>query len=306
MARALGRYHLGMPFWGFQDWVGNFYRSRSKPRSFLSQYAEVFDTVEGNTTFYHLPSDNAVARWRDDTPESFRFCFKLPRRITHELSLVGAGAETAEFFRRMEPLGERLGLFMVQLPASFGPERLDDLDRFLGALPSWYRFGVELRHPHFWSDPGVSTDGVSAGHRGDKILRRHGAERILMDTRALRDGNPDHPDVAGALHKKPDLPVTPVALGGRPMLRWVGHPDPDVCRPWLERWADVVAGWLAEGREPYVMIHVPNNVHSPPLARTVHDLLRRRLATLGETEPGELPPFPADAEEPEPEQLSMF
>ena len=298
---AMGKtrnYRLGMPFWGFQDWVGNFYRRSSKPRSFLRQYSQVFGAVEGNTTFYHLPSEKSVARWRADTPASFRFCFKLPRRITHELSLVGVEAETHEFFRRLEPLGERLGLFMVQLPATFGPERLDDLNRFLGSLPSAHHFGVELRHASFWSDV--------SGPQADDLLRRYGAERILMDTRALREGDPDHPDVAGALHKKPDLAVVPVALGPHPMLRWVGHPDEVVDQPWLEHWADVAAGWIGEGREPYVMIHVPNNVHSPPLARTFHDLLRQRLAERGDAELGPLPPSPAEAEGPEPEQLSMF
>ncbi len=126
---AIQSYYLGCPMWGLKDWLGTLYRRRSQPRTFLEQYAGVFNTVEGNTTFYSLPSPESVERWRQATPEGFRFCFKFPRRITHEKGLRGAGPETAELLRRLEPLGERLGTFMLQLPPAFGPERTPLLER---------------------------------------------------------------------------------------------------------------------------------------------------------------------------------
>lgn len=143
-------YYLGCPMWGFQGWVGSRYRRGTRARDFLAEYAAVFNAVEGNTTFYSVPSPETMARWREATPASFRFCFKLPQTVTHRFGLVGAGEETAAFLRRMAPLGEGLGPFMIQLPPAFGPDRLAVLDRFLRSLPGDLIFAVELRHRSFY------------------------------------------------------------------------------------------------------------------------------------------------------------
>ena len=286
-------YHLGCPFWGFKDWVGRFYTRDAKPRDYLAQYASVFGTVEGNTTFYSLPSADAVARWRDSTPPDFRFSFKLPRRVTHELGLEHAGDATYEFLDRLAPLGERLGPFLLQLPPSFGPPRLGVLDAFLRSLPVGLDVAVELRHPAFYDPP-------SAMALADELLMACGAERAIMDTRGLRSGDGEHPDVLAARHKKPNLPVIPAALGRHPYVRFVGHPEPEVNEPFVRELAGAVASWIADGRDPYIMIHCPNNVHAPPLARRLHDLVSQLRDV------GELPVFPADRGEQRDGQLSMF
>lgn len=293
-------YYLGMPFWGFREWVGNFYRRGSRPASFLEQYASVFDTVEGNTTFYSLPSESTVATWYEAVPPRFRFCFKFPRFVTHEGRLDARSEPTRLFLDRMAPLGDRLGPFLAQLPPSFGPDRLGELDAFLARLPEQHHYAVELRHRAFYDDE-------SLGRRADEMLWARGCERCSMDTRPMRDGDLDHPDVVAARHKKPDLPVVPVALHAHPMIRMVGHPDAAINQPWIEDWARRVADWIRQGRRPYFMVHVPNNLHSPPLARTFHELLRADLERSGDPAPGPLPTFPAEHEESaRGEQLSLF
>ncbi|MEM9594586.1 MAG: DUF72 domain-containing protein [Acidobacteriota bacterium] len=289
---AEARYHLGCPFWGFKDWVGNFYTDDARPQDYLPQYSSVFGTVEGNTTFYSLPAPETVERWREATPPTFRFSFKFPQTITHRAGLEGAGDATAEFLHRMEPLGERLGPFLLQLPPFFGPDRLGVLDRYLRSLPGDLELAVELRHRGFFA----------AGAMGpvDALLTARGAERAIMDTRALRSGDPNHPDVEAALHKKPDLPVVPAALGRHPYVRFVGHPDPEVNEPYVLELATAAASWIARGQVPYVMIHCPNNVHAPPLARRFHDLLSQQL------DAGTLPVYPAHRGERRDGQLSMF
>ncbi|MCG8456706.1 MAG: DUF72 domain-containing protein [Holophagales bacterium] len=290
-------YSLGLPFWGFQDWVGSFYRSKTASRDFLGQYASVFGTVEGNTTFYSLPSPESVERWAELTPEGFRFCFKLPRQVTHGGELGSSEPLAQVFLERLRPLGSRLGPFMVQLPPSFGPHRLRELERFLARLPTRHSYAVEVRHPDFYRS-------AEAEDRLNRRLADLGCERCLMDTRPMRAGDLDHPDVAGARHEKPDLPVRPVALGPRPLIRMVGHPEAGVNAPWIEEWAEHLAYWIGQGRHPYFMVHVPNNIHAPGLARRLH----RRLAEA--LEPGwlpDLPPFPAELEAEEGErQLSLF
>lgn len=286
-------YSLGCPIWAFRGWVGSLYRAGSRTDDWLAQYASVFGAVEGNGTFYGLPDAATVERWRASTPESFRFCFKLPKRITHDLLLRGGERDLVEFLRRLEPLGPRLGPFMIQLPAKLGPVDLPALDGFLRGLPSEGRFAVELRHPAFFR-------ATRAAREADALLAERGAERVVLDARALRAGPADHPDVVAALHVKPDLPLPARIDGAQPIVRFIAHPLAEVDEPWLALWAKTLAGWLAEGRSPYFMVHCANNQHAPGLARRAHEL----LATHVRVDP--LPAWPGEAERTPTRQLSLF
>ena len=290
-------YFLGLPFWGHKTWAGDFYRPKVKAADHLRQYAQVFNTVEGNTTFYSLPGPETVERWQDSVPDTFRFSFKLPRWISHELQLQNAEEQSLEFFERLAPLGKRLGPFLIQLPPSFGPQKLRILDRYLGRLPQFRdclqldaSFAVEVRHLDL-CDPSAHSKHL------DEILRHHGVERCFMDTRALRSGDPTLPEVIEASRKKPDLPM-PVpalecALGPHPIIRFVGHPDAETTKPWIERWTRVLAQWIQQGRHPYFMVHLPDNTLVPDLAAQTHASLGRRTSLP------DLPIFPARRPEPE-------
>jgi uncharacterized protein YecE (DUF72 family) len=82
----------------------------------LERYAEQFNAVEVNSTFYRLPLGKTVERWRDSTPPAFRFAVKLPRSITHEAGLIAAEALTSEFCERVSRFEPKLGPLLVQLP----------------------------------------------------------------------------------------------------------------------------------------------------------------------------------------------
>lgn len=301
----VGPFYLGLPFWGHKGWAGSFYRAKTKPADHLSQYAQVFNTVEGNTTFYSLPSEATVERWAAAVSDDFRFLFKLPRWISHELRLEAADEACADFFTRLAPLAPRIGILLIQLPPSFGPNRLGVLDRFLSRLPAFYDqlgrsvpFAVEPRHGDFY-------DPSPASFRLDDLLRRHGVERCWMDTRALRDGDPTPPAVIEACRKKPDvptrIPALECALGPRPVIRFVAHPDASTTQPWLRRWTRVLAHWLRQGRTPYFMVHLPDNQLVPELAAEAHRLLSERVPLTP------LSPFPASVAPPEPGgQLSLL
>ncbi|MEM9557636.1 MAG: DUF72 domain-containing protein [Acidobacteriota bacterium] len=281
-------YRLGLPMWGFDAWRGGLYRARSKPRDFLAQYAEVFDTVEGNTTFYSLPSETAVDAWRAATPESFRFCFKLPRTVTHERALQGAGTETSALLHRLAPLGPRLGPYLVQLPPAFAPEHLDLLDRYLTQWPQALRVAVEVRHRAFFTHP-------EAGARLDDLLLARGAARVVMHTAAMRSGDLEHPDILGARHEKPDLPIDPRVIETSPvetLVRFVGHPDDAPNAPFLDIWADVLAAWIGGGRRPFFFVHSPSNVDAPALARRFHKRLAERVGSTDVD--ADLPPWPGE------------
>lgn len=82
----------------------------------LERYAEYFNAVEVNSTFYRLPLPKTVDRWRDATPAEFRFAVKLPRSITHEAGLIAAEAQTAQFCELVARFERKLGPLLVQLP----------------------------------------------------------------------------------------------------------------------------------------------------------------------------------------------
>ena len=146
------QYFLGCPIWANKEWVGELFSQSAKPKDFLQQYSQVFNTVEGNTTFYGLPKAETVIKWKDDTPPDFKFSFKFPQIISHTRMLVNCGAETRDFFERLAPLGERLGVFFLQLPPSFNKSALDVLEKYLSGLPDEFQYAVEVRHLDFFDE----------------------------------------------------------------------------------------------------------------------------------------------------------
>lgn len=289
----LHRIHIGMPFWGFEGWQGSLYTADSRPADFLAQYARVFNAVEGNTTFYAEPSVRTVERWAKDTPADFRFAFKLPKEITHDAMLHDVASDASRFLDRIEPLRDRMGPIMIQLPPAFGARDLARLETFLEGLPRTFRYAVELR------DPELAQEGMPA-RLADDLLEQAGVGRVIMDTRPLRDGPSDHPDVLAARHKKPDLPVREEAISEDPIVRIVFHPDASVNDRWLDRWSRILAFWLKDGLEPLVFVHSPSNRESPEFAR---ELIQRldRLESVGA-----LPEWPGEAGESASGQLALL
>ena len=140
-------FYLGCAVWSYKDWVGNLYPLKSQPRDFLDLYSRRFSTVEGNTTFYAIPSVETIEKWVAQTPAGFKFCPKLHRQITHRGLLSSRIADALSFFARMSCLGDRLGITFIQLPPSYSPKYLADLTEFLTACnQSGSALALEVRH----------------------------------------------------------------------------------------------------------------------------------------------------------------
>ncbi len=264
---SLSGYYLGCPQWTLasipRDGHGE------KTTSALSAYSQLFNTVEGNTTFYQQPTPETVQRWAQQVPEHFRFCFKFPQNITHRAQLRHAAAEVDEFLQRMAPLQEKLGPFMLQLPASFSPDDLGVLTRFLQRLPTEFAYTVELRHKGFFAMDDTEQ-------RLNTMLEQEQVGRVMFDSIALFKSNATDKATQDAQRKKPRLPVHPVVTSKYPLVRFVGGPNPQANKPYYERWADKLADWLEQGVEPYWFAHMPDNHFSPQLAEVFHKTLQAR------------------------------
>src|SRR5580765_7509368 len=185
MSMSAADLRIGTSGWNYPSgrgtWNGIFYPpSRGRPKGFdeLSFYAEHFDTVEVNSTFYGQPRPEVTRAWAARTPSRFEFSIKLYQKFTHprmfkerlagglpddeaarESALLDAlakpnDADLDAFRRGIDPLASsgRLGALLAQFPASFkdSPASRDYLAGLLGGFAG-YPIAVELRHKT-WSD----------------------------------------------------------------------------------------------------------------------------------------------------------
>src|ERR1019366_4011667 len=95
-------------------WEGTFYPEGTKPADFLCYYAQHFNSVEVDSTFYRMPTKTTVQGWASKTPDGFVFAAKIPQVITHEKVLVDCDAEFQQFIALMDILGEKLGPLLFQ------------------------------------------------------------------------------------------------------------------------------------------------------------------------------------------------
>ena len=261
-------YYLGLPAWAFPGWTGQYFPAGG---STLSHYAQVFNTVEGNTTFYRVPDADTVSRWRDAVAGTdFRFSLKLPRSVTHERRPDWRALQA--FCSVLEPLEEHLGPFLVQCPATLGPSALGDLEVLFNRLPADHRYALEVRHPDFFRRPALL----------EPLLHATGAGRVMFDSRPIYHEDSQHPEVLAARHKKPDVPLLDTVYNGLVYARVVLHPESSLNGRYVEEWLQRCGAYLAEGHTVFFMMHCPNNQHCPEFAADFHQQLQSRVAGLGD------------------------
>ncbi|AZE09463.1 protein YecE [Pseudomonas chlororaphis subsp. aureofaciens] len=282
-------YYLGCPSWSENAWREYLYPEGARPTDFLGLYCQVFNAVEGNTTFYARPAEATVQRWAQTMPEHFRFTAKFPGDISHGGDLREQLGAAESFLQLLSPLGERVSPLWLQLPASFTPQRLAELAGFIDGLER--PLAVEVRHRDFFAKG-------DAERMLNRLLLDRGVERICLDPRALFSCTSSEPSVLHAQSKKPKVPPRPAAFTQFPQVRFIGHPQLEANDPFLVPWIDKVAGWIEEGRTPYIFLHTADNRLAAELARRFHARLMQRL-------PG-LPALPELYREPAAEQLGLL
>ena len=255
---------LGLAVWSFPGWIGEFYPKGSTSKHFLDLYGQRLTTVEGNTTFYSVPSPETIARWVERTPDGFEFCLKLHRDITHAGLLVPQIDLAQRFYQTISGLGDRLGVSFLQLPPRYGPASLGDLERFLTAWPrDRAPIAVEVRHPAWFQHPRAMALNTR--------LAELQVGRVLLDTRPIYSTDDD--PQRHSRRKKPQLPLQPIAIGGYAFVRFISHPRLEINQPFLEEWVGHVQAWLAAGIRVYFFVHCPIEEHSPRVAQRFHTLL---------------------------------
>jgi uncharacterized protein YecE (DUF72 family) len=237
---------VGCSGWQYDSWRGRLYPEREPKRRWLELYAQRFDTVEVNSTFYRLARRDAVAAWVQQTPDGFLFSVKASRYLTHVRRLRDIDEGIKRFYEPIAPLIEagRLGPVLWQLPENF---RRDDarLAGLLDLLPPGLHT-IELRHSS-WFVPEVMA-----------MLRRRGV--------ALTIG--DHPSRPFQTHE---------ATAGWRFIRFhhgTRGRAGNYSASEIDEWAERIAGWR---RRQTVYAYFNNDWNSYAPANAA--LLIRRLAS---------------------------
>ena len=139
-----GSIWVGTSGWSYEHWKGPFYPGRLAGGRMLEFYARHFRTTELNSSFYRLPAQATLERWREITPEDFLFSVKASRYITHMQKLREPGRSVNDFLQRVGFLGDKLGPILFQLPPRWRFDR-QRLAAFLDTLSADFRYAFEFR-----------------------------------------------------------------------------------------------------------------------------------------------------------------
>lgn len=259
---------VGCPVWNCPAWVGAVYRGNQR-REWLGDYSRMFPTVEGNSTFYALPSRETVQRWADETAPGFRFCFKFPKTVSHLHQLEGCDRQVREFFDRLEILrrSDRLGPSFLQLPPSFSGNKLPRLGRFLDQYAGEFPLAVEVRHGDFF-DGGPHEETLC------QLLAQHRVDYVIFDSRPLHALPPRDEYEEASQGRKPKIPHRQTVTGSTPFLRLVGRNRLEETIDGIEGWVPAIASWIERGLRPMVFMHTPNEAHAPATARYLYERIR--------------------------------
>ncbi|MGD1856224.1 MAG: DUF72 domain-containing protein [Leptolyngbyaceae cyanobacterium] len=285
-------FRIGCAVWAYKEWLGDFYPAGSRAANFLRLYGERMICVEGNTTFYSIPTPETLQRWAEQTPDPFRFCPKLPRTVTHEGPLVPQLPDALEFLSLMQGLGIKLGPIFAQLPPRYSPALFADLETFIASWPhNTSPLAVEVRHLQWFKSP--------QSERLDRLLRDFNVGRVLLDTRPIFTwSNPADDPQLRSERKKPRVPLLPTATADFVLVRYISHPQLDRNRDFLAGWVERVGEWLAQGLSVYFFVHCPQEAQSPAIAR----YFQQQLEKAGI----DVPPLPWSLLQAPPQQLRLF
>jgi uncharacterized protein YecE (DUF72 family) len=254
----IGRLRIGTSGWVYKQWKGVVYPADLPMRRWLAHYAELFDTVEVNNSFYRMPSDAAFHLWGEQVPADFLFAVKASRYITHMKKLKDPEGPVELFLERARELGQHLGPILYQLPPGWHVD-IDRLRHFLSILPSHLTHVVEFRDPSWYTDEVRSA------------LSECGVAFCVHDLRGE---------------------LTPQWVTGRAVyVRFHGPTAKAYAGAYssaqLRVWATRIERWQQAGHDVYAYFNNDNSGHAIANARELRSLLGVSGPGLGRSQEGE-------------------
>jgi uncharacterized protein YecE (DUF72 family) len=236
-----GKIYIGTSGWVYKEWADDFYRGL-KPAEHFRHYATQFPTVEINATFYRLPNLPMVHGWYKKAPADFVFAVKGSRFITHIKRLNNLERTVGNFTRCIQPLKEKLGPLLWQLPPNFKPD-LPRLEQFLRKLSKKFSHAVEFRHPDWFNDATFA------------LLQKYRVASVSMSS--LR------------------MPLNFAVTAGFLYIRFHGlrnGPRHDYTREEMQPWAEHIQQQAQAGKNAFVYFNNDLNVRAPNNAKLLMEM----------------------------------
>ena len=238
-----GRARVGCSGWQYRHWRGGFYPADLPLARWFEYYAERFDTVEINNSFYRLPERATFASWARRAPARFEFAVKASRFLTHMKKLKDPEEPLDRLFARMRALGSRLGPVLYQLPPGWKADA-PRFRHFLESLPRRARHTIEFRDSSWYHDEILA------------LMERHRVALCLHD-------------MAGSAPARERVgPFVYVRFHGATAKYGGGYPE-DRLRGWAE-WLDAQRG---EGCDVYAYFNNDAGGHAPRDAAMLRRLM---------------------------------
>ncbi len=189
-----GKIFIGTSGFSYDNWKGEFYPENLSKKDWLTYYAHKFNSLEINSSFYHLPRKKTFSNWARKTPEDFVFSIKASRYITHLKKLTDTKEPLKKLIDSAQELGPKLGPFLFQLPGNLkkDAEKLDNLLKAAQKMKiksafefrdeSWFDKEIYDILGHFGSGVVISSSPKFPYH--EKItgnlcyIRLHGKEKL--------------------------------------------------------------------------------------------------------------------------------
>lgn len=267
---------IGTSSFSEKDWVGVFYPPGTSPSDFLTYYAQQFNTVEIDATYYAIPGPKTVDNWVKKTPENFVFAAKFPRSIVHGgkntqpdpvviMKPEAVYKQRDAFLDIMRRLGDRRGPLLLQFPY-FSKETYRSkeifyrlLDNFLNDLPGDFRYAVEIRNRRW-----LTAEFI-------ELLRKHRCALTLVDHAWMPHGD----EITMRLDPLTTTFTYLRLLGDRRQIEAVSQKwDREVIdrEERLKRWANLISKIKERQVKAFVYINNHYAGHAPATARRLEKM----------------------------------
>ena len=237
---------IGTSGWYYNHWTELFYPAKLSKSKWFEYYAEHFDTVEINNTFYHQPKQESIKRWQRLAPEHFIYSVKANRYITHIKRLKEASEPLERFFEGVRLLKKKLGPILYQLPPSLHKD-LDLLKTFIKLLPKNQLGVFEFRHKSWFSENTY------------KLLKKF--------------------NVGFCIHDMPGVPSPRIVTGDIIYIRFhgpTGRYEGNYSKSALQNWAKWVKEHTKEVRSVYAYFNNDIDANAVRNAKQLKQLLVRK------------------------------
>jgi uncharacterized protein YecE (DUF72 family) len=192
---GISQIRVGCSGWVYPHWRGRFYPEKLAAKHWFAFYADHFDTVEINNSFYRLPKPETFDAWRAQAPDGFSYAVKANRFLTQAKKLKDCEEPLARMMAPFRHLEQKMGAILYQLPPRFRLN-IERLESFLKLVPRDVTNVFEFRDPSWYVDEvfalldshgasfcthdmvGLETPRIATGRGAYVRFHGHGAKYV--------------------------------------------------------------------------------------------------------------------------------